>query len=554
MFCKLMMPPRCSAVTGNRMNEAHCASVAAFVRSWVPLLLAFWFATGFNIYDECGAAELPTTASDFFASTNLLTLQIELDPGAVNRLEQHPKAYVEGRFRVGESSFEEVGVRLKGSGTFQPLYDHPSLAVKFNWRRAHQRFAGLSKLFLENSGQDATRMCKLVANGAYTDAGLAAPRITQARVQVNGRGLGLYVISEAMNKAFLSEHFGSDSGNLYEADFRDVNGSLRQANGPPGGQSDLRALCRAAALPNRADRLAALVHVLETDQFLDYLAVEMILGNWDGYAFHQNNYRIYNNPNSGRMTFLPHDLDNTLFESGMCVMPPRKGLLTAALLDNEESRQAFRQRVRKLAPTVLDPEKIKQRVEASLVRMSQSASADECATIRRRADLVEKRAGERLQHIRDELNDRRPPTPQFDSFGVARLTGWTAKPDWNDSEVETEVEEDTASLSIKAEGGYCFGSWRLPVWLPAGRYRIEGAARASGVAGLPSQTGSGVGVRVVGSRRGGGIQGDCTPWTPVRHEFIVQPDCEWVELIAELRAFTGNAWFDPERFRLVHLK
>ena len=397
-------------------------------------------------------------------------------------------------------------------------------------------------------------MCKALANGAYTDAGLAAPRITQARVLVNGRDLGSYVVSEAINKTFLKDHFGNDTGNLYEADFRDVNQMLQQANGPPGDQADLRALCRAAGLTNRTERLQALGRVLEIDQFLDYLAIEMILGNWDGYAFHQNNYRLYHNPSSDRITVLPHDLDNTFFESGMCVVPPRKGLLTAALLDSESTRQEFRQRVARLAPKVLNPERINRRIQASIARLSEGATAEEAAVVRRRGALLEQSARDRLHNIQDQLADRRPLTPRFDSFNVARLSGWTARPDWNDSDVLMQMEEETACLSIKARDGYCFGSWRLPVWLPAGRYRIEGAVRASGVAGLPSQTGSGVGVRVIGGRRGGGIQGDCTPWTPVRHEFVVQPDCEWVELIAELRAFTGTAWFDPETLRLVRMK
>ena len=530
------------------------ALVSAGLAHTVPMFRSLAWLAFALVWFCAGAGEQPRTATEFFSSTNLIAFQIELDSNASEQLEARPKTYVAGRIRVGDQVFEEVGIRLKGSGTFQPLYDRPSVAVKFNWRQPSQRFAGLAKLFLENSGQDATRMCKALANGAYSDAGLAAPRITQARVSVNGRDLGFYVVSEAINKTFLKEHFGNDKGNLYEADFRDLNQMLKQANGPPGEQADLQALGRAAGLVDRSARLQALGRVLEVDQFLDFLAIEMILANWDGYAFYQNNYRLYHNPSSDRITFIPHDLDNTFFESGMCIIPPRRGLLTAALLDTETARQEFRHRVAGLAPKLLDPERIRQRVDASVARLTQGATAEQAAAARRHGAMLEQRARERLNAIQDQLADRRPFKPPFDSFGVARLSGWTANPDWNESDVFMEMADETASLSIKAQGGYCFGSWRLPVWLPPGRYRLEGAARASGVAGLPSQTGSGVGVRVIGGRRGGGIQGDCTPWTPVRHDFVVQKDCEWVELIAELRAFTGTAWFDPDTLRLVRLK
>lgn len=549
-----MMSTRCTALRRKQINRLSRGSLGVLRPTAFRLQACGWVLLGALIPAFGIAAEPPQTASEFFAGTNLVTFRIVLENRASQQLEERAKTYVSGRVDVGDQVFEDVGIRLKGSGTFQPLYDHPSLAVKFNWHNPRQRFAGLTKLFLENSGQDATRMCKALANGAYSDGGLAAPRITQARVFVNGRDLGSYVVSEAMNKKFLKDHFGNGAGNLYEADFRDLNQMLKQANGPPGDQADLHALCRAAALTNRTERLQALARVLEIDQFLDYLAIEIILGNWDGYAFHQNNYRIYHNPGSNRMTFLPHDLDNTFFESGMCIVPPRKGLLTAALLDSESARQEFRQRIARLAPKVLDPQHIKQRIQASIARLSEGANTEEADAVHHRGALLEQCARHRLQNIEDQLADRRPPTPRFDSFNVARLSGWIARPDWNDADVLMQMEEETPCLSIKAQGGYCFGSWRLPVWLPAGRYRVEGAVRASGVAGLPSQTGSGVGVRVIGGRRGGGIQGDCTPWTPVRHEFVVQPDCEWVELIAELRAFTGTAWFDPQTLRLVRIK
>ncbi|HZR19835.1 MAG TPA: CotH kinase family protein [Verrucomicrobiae bacterium] len=502
---------------------------------------------------RCTASQQSDSAEEFFNSTNLLTFSVELDEAAFEQLTEHPRTYVRGRVRVGEQVWEQVGIRLKGSGTFQPVYERPSLTLKFNWKEAGQRFAGLNKLLLENSGQDATRMCKLIANAAYSDAGIAAPRITHARVLLNGRDLGRYVVSEAINKQFLKAHFGDDSGNLYEADFRDINRMLKQANGAPGDQSDLRSLARAAAVTNGTERLEALGRILDTDEFLNYLALEMILANWDGYAFYQNNYRLYHDPASGRITFIPHDLDNTLFESGMCLMPPRNGLLTGALLDTTEARQAFRARVERLAPKILDAERIKERVNASIARLSQGMSSQALTRLQEQAALLETRAAERLDHIRNELAGRRPQTPEFDSSGVARLSGWTSKSDWNGAEVRTEFEDDLVSYWIDAERGYCFGSWRLPVWLPAGRYRVEGSARVRGVAGLPSQTGSGAGLRVIGTRRGSGLQGDCSRWTLVRYDFTVQPDCEWVELIAELRAFSGSAWFDPDSLRLTRL-
>jgi hypothetical protein len=66
-------------------------------------------------------------------------------------------------------------------------------------------------------------------------------------------------------------------------------------------------------------------------------------------------------------------------------------------------------------------------------------------------------------------------------------------------------------------------------------------------------TGSGAGVRLLGTMRGSGLSGS-SDWTPVQHEFTVQEGCEYVELIAELRAYSGQAMFDPAKFRLIRVQ
>jgi spore coat protein H len=509
------------------------------------LLMAFAMAPS-------SASQSADKAQAFFDSTNLTLFQVELADAEIQELMQTPRSYVPGKVRVGERTWENVGIRLKGTGTFEPIYARPSLALKFNWKEDAQQFAGLNKLFLENSDQDASRLCKLVANGAFADAGVPAPRITQAQVELNGHKLGLYVVSEAINKGFLKHHFGTAEGNLYEAEFSDIDSHLKQDNGPPSDQSDLKELCAATRERDQSHRSQLLGLILDKEEFLNFLATEMIVANWDGYVFGPNNYRIYHNPTSGRLSFIPYDLDNTFAESDISLMPPRRSMLIAALLGTNEDRAAFRERVAKLVPKVLDPERIRARVQASAARLTQGADEDQAQVIQRQAVLFQQRIEERAKHLRDELAGTRPPTPVFDSRGVARLDGWMPKTDWNDASVEAVLDNGKPAFAIQATNGYCFGSWRLALWLPAGAYRIEGSAKTSGVAGLPSRTGSGAGVRVLGTRRGSGVL-DSSGWAPVRQDFVVQEDCEWVELIAELRAFTGTAWFDPESLRLVRL-
>ena len=53
----------------------------------------------------------------------------------------------------------------------------------------------------------------------------------------------------------------------------------------PKDQSALRNLVQAAREPDRARRWERLSKLLDVDQFASYLAMEVLSGNWDGYAF-----------------------------------------------------------------------------------------------------------------------------------------------------------------------------------------------------------------------------------------------------------------------------
>ena len=127
----------------------------------------------------------------FFQSPQLCTFQVELGPAEYRELSQNSRGYVLGRVRVDGQVYEQVGVRLKGSGTFEPVGRHPNLALKFNWKNPKQEFSGLTKLFLNNARQDPSYLSEYIASGAYADAGVPSPRITHARVELNGRDLGL---------------------------------------------------------------------------------------------------------------------------------------------------------------------------------------------------------------------------------------------------------------------------------------------------------------------------------------------------------------------------
>ncbi|MES2569792.1 MAG: CotH kinase family protein, partial [Verrucomicrobiota bacterium] len=248
-----------------------------------------------------------------------------------------------------------AGVRLKGMGSFRPLDEKPSFAVKFDAFDEAQTYRGLKKLMFNNSSQDSTYLAEMLATQLFADAGVPAARVTHARVRLNGRDLGLYVVIEAMNKDFLKRHFGSAKGNLYEGYLQDITGHLDQDNGEDESRSDLQALNEACAIADPKERWVRLNEILDVDRFLSFIAMELLTTHWDGYAIHYNNFRIYHDPKSDKMVFITHGLDWAFRRPNVSIEPPLKSVVTRAVLTTPEGKEQFPKRLRALYTEVFKP-------------------------------------------------------------------------------------------------------------------------------------------------------------------------------------------------------
>src|SRR5688572_1942159 len=221
-------------------------------------------------------------ADALFRDTTIHTLEIEVPESTLSTLKQGNGNYARVTLRDGKVVLRDVGLRLKGHGTFQPIDKKPALTLKVNEFVSGQDFHGLSKLALNNSIMDASYVRELTASQLYREAGIPAARGTHVKVRLNGRDLGIYVLVEAMNKGFLKRELGNGGGNLYEGETKDIDQKLDQENGDDTSQADLKALVTAAKAP-LSERMAKVKSVLDVDQFASFLAMEMLTANIDGY-------------------------------------------------------------------------------------------------------------------------------------------------------------------------------------------------------------------------------------------------------------------------------
>ncbi|MEO1515137.1 MAG: CotH kinase family protein [Bacteroidota bacterium] len=124
--------------------------------------------------------------------------------------------------RLNGVEYDSVGVRYKGNSSFYNVRKSDSsklpFNVKLNFKKKSQCLpGGIKTLKLSNVFRDPSFLREVMA---YEVARSYMPASTAnyAIVHVNGEKLGLYNLTESVDKAFLRKHFGYDKGTLIKCD------------------------------------------------------------------------------------------------------------------------------------------------------------------------------------------------------------------------------------------------------------------------------------------------------------------------------------------------
>ena len=236
---------------------------------------------------KAGPLKKSTIADNVFTNLTVPRIRIEIPRESMGLLRSSPGGFGQwGRRRIvkvtvkeGDSVYTNVALHLKGAaGSFRPVDDTPALTLKFDKFVAGQNFHGLNKLSLNNSVQDPSYLTEKICRELFEASGVPVPRAAHAKVELNGRNLGLYVLTEGFNKQFLKRYFRNTKGNLYDCGFvKEITDGLGVNSGDNRrDQSDLQALAETALDQDPTRRLARLEKVLDMDRFLSigcYLAI-----------------------------------------------------------------------------------------------------------------------------------------------------------------------------------------------------------------------------------------------------------------------------------------
>ncbi|HEY6226077.1 MAG TPA: CotH kinase family protein [Verrucomicrobiae bacterium] len=513
----------------------------------------------FVVANFVASAATNEPGADIFApNAPVLRIKVEIPNTGWRSLQHDARKPVPATVREGENVYSNVMVHLKGAvGSFRDISSNPSLTLSFGKSDPNQRFHGLHKIHLNNSVQDGSQTTYLITSMMFNEANVPAARVTNARFWLNGRDLGMYVVVEGFTKDFLRRYFKDTKGNLYDGGFcQDIDSNLERDSGEGDDtKADLKAVVRAANFPDRTQRWEKLKKVVDVDRFVDYMVLETFMWDWDGYPAKANNYRVYHDPSTDKVTFIPHGMDQMFWEpQGHVWRPLAGGMVARAIMETPEGAKLYHDRVQPVFEKAFRIDEVTNRIDQLTERnrkAAQEVGRGFANNWEGNVHEVRRRIVERWAFIKNQIENEPKP---MDFSKPVFVKNWRQQIEMGGARLDQPQIEGKPSLHIAANG-QSTASWRSSLMLDPGRYRFEAMARTAKLNATRDSKGEGAGIRISGSNqpRRNSVAGDAG-WTKLQYDFEVQGAQSEVVLVCESRANRGEVWFDASSLKLEKLR
>ena len=226
-----------------------------------------------------------------------------------------------------DTLIDTIAVRLRGNTSLSA--PKKSFKIDLNAFIAGQKYADLEKLNVNANQNDPSLLRAGLSWNILRRMGLAGSRTSHVRLELNGEYMGAYLNTEHFDEEFIEEYYDQDDGNFYKClwpatleyisqepdDYKfEVNGRRAyelKTNDDEDDYTDIAEFIDVLNNTPDADFQCALEAVFNVADFLKVQALDVVSGNWDGYAGNKNNFYLYHNPQTGLFEYIPYDLDNT---------------------------------------------------------------------------------------------------------------------------------------------------------------------------------------------------------------------------------------------------
>ena len=303
--------------------------------------------------------------------------------------------YVHGDVEMGGEVYKDVGVRFKGNASYSVAArgNKKPFKIDFNRYVAGQKFHKLSSVILNNNAFDPSQMREAMSYAVYREAGVPAPRTAFAAVYLTVAGkfereyLGVYTLLEDLNKDFLKNWFGNSKGLLLKPENarglpylgeKWVDYEARYRPKSDVREKDARRLIEMTKLIEEANDETfgkRIGEYLAVDEFVRYLAVDLLLLNLDSLLITGHNFYLYVNPDDRKIYTIPWDMhlsfggfgtvESEDGQADLSIMHPYEGpnRVIDRLLGIEEVKSTYREHMRQFLGSFYTVEKLNAQID-----------------------------------------------------------------------------------------------------------------------------------------------------------------------------------------------
>lgn len=310
---------------------------------------------------------------------------------------------------IDNKKFYSCGLKFKGESSygFYPGKKKP-FRIKFNKYIKGQDFHGLKELNLTNNFKDPTMIREKIYLDIMNKEGLPAPRATFAKLYINEKYWGLYLVNENIDDVFLETRFNDSKGNLFQGEplanllylgnepSKYYNRYVLKTNEKKNDWTDLVRLIRIMndTILKDEDYIRKLESVFNLDKCLRAWAINNLIGNIDAYnMFYPHNFYLFHDSVTfkwhwisldGNYSFAAWNPVKTLPSlTRMSVMIPDSApykdprpLLERTLGSNRIIQKRYLAIVNELLKREFDPELLNRKIDSIASRIRVAVYAD----------------------------------------------------------------------------------------------------------------------------------------------------------------------------------
>ncbi len=272
-----------------------------------------------------------------FLNDEVSLIEVTMDPADLQAIVEDPFSdlyrFCSIRFAnsMTDTVIDSVGIRARGNVAREN--------TKFPWKLSFNHFVagrklhGLKKFNLLADANDPSISRSKLVWDTMLGMGVPACRTHYVWMSINDGALeGVYLSIEQVDDEFADAWFGNENGELYKCRHKGNQGANLKyiAPGSPeiymglgggetyeseGGIGDFVLFADFVDFVNNTSDAVFAEEIglrLNVDGLLRAMAVDMAMGQWDGYWIGGNNYYLYENQDTGRLEYVPWDLDHSI--------------------------------------------------------------------------------------------------------------------------------------------------------------------------------------------------------------------------------------------------